>query len=565
MLGLSSIDADEAVAPRSNIAAAALSPNSPAVKRAIGKALRWLRAQQTSQGGWSFGGGGNFGGQPETYDVGVTGLVGLALLESHAEKTDPSVQAAARFVRRELVRHTKAQGIGTYNAATSVLFLHELGEPADARLRNDLIRALRQGLYADGGWGYQVTSSPGANQDRIRMGSDSSNTQFAVLALLAGSKRTETVDAAFERAARRFLQMPGQGWRYKPSHSDSLSMTCAGLITVAAAETRGTLEPGEFDRKALAGTGDAAGGSRFDRAYRYFVEMVPRSHEATRRWMANNGAIKSTGAGVRIGVDYRSGRRTRTNVGGGTMQTLPRSLWLDYYELWSIERVAVAFSLDRIGEFDWYSSGADLLVKLQDADGAWVDGRYGKAAATAFALLFLNKADLAPEIAYAIAETSDPTDFPCVWSMRRSDRLPVWKLRFSVRDADDYVRLVERLGGRVGLVVGRSVAWFDHPAGQRDEVRHSRTSRLARASALWTHQGARIDSAIARLLNVKGAERVVVMLPRSLQRALEKQFVEQRRVDGTERSGEVRMSLGAGPIDAASIDPENVHLTPLAP
>jgi hypothetical protein len=73
-----------------------------------------------------------------------------------------------------------------------------------------------------------------------------------------------------------------------------------------------------------------------------------------------------------------------------------------YYFLWSLERVAVAYGLDRIGGKDWYTWGADFLVSDQEKDGSWqgAHGSYG--ADTCFALLFLRRADLAKDLSASL-------------------------------------------------------------------------------------------------------------------------------------------------------------------
>src|SRR5207244_3464213 len=43
----------------------------------------------------------------------------------------------------------------------------------------------------------------------------------------------------------------------------------------------------------------------------------------------------------------------------------------DFYFLWSLERVAVVYGLEKIGGVDWYAAGADGLVEAQQADGSW--------------------------------------------------------------------------------------------------------------------------------------------------------------------------------------------------
>jgi len=69
-----------------------------------------------------------------------------------------------------------------------------------------------------------------------------------------------------------------------------------------------------------------------------------------------------------------------------------------YYFLWSLERTAVAYGLEKIGGVNWYNWGADYLVADQDRDGSWrgIHGGYG--ADTCFALLFLRRADLAKDL-----------------------------------------------------------------------------------------------------------------------------------------------------------------------
>jgi hypothetical protein len=73
-----------------------------------------------------------------------------------------------------------------------------------------------------------------------------------------------------------------------------------------------------------------------------------------------------------------------------------------YYFLWSLERAAVAYGLDKIGGKDWYAWGAEFLLKDQEKDGSWqgVHGEYG--ADTCFALLFLRRADLAKDLSASL-------------------------------------------------------------------------------------------------------------------------------------------------------------------
>jgi hypothetical protein len=73
-----------------------------------------------------------------------------------------------------------------------------------------------------------------------------------------------------------------------------------------------------------------------------------------------------------------------------------------YYFLWSLERTAVAYGLQKIGGKDWYDWGANFLLGDQEKDGSWqgIHGSYG--ADTCFALLFLRRADLAKDLSTAL-------------------------------------------------------------------------------------------------------------------------------------------------------------------
>src|SRR5262249_37077417 len=68
------------------------------------------------------------------------------------------------------------------------------------------------------------------------------------------------------------------------------------------------------------------------------------------------------------------------------------------YLPWSLERVAVAFGLETIGKKDWYGMGSELLLLTQSQDGYWTNTFTGPVAETCFGLLFLRRANLAPDL-----------------------------------------------------------------------------------------------------------------------------------------------------------------------
>src|SRR5439155_3250386 len=81
--------------------------------------------------------------------------------------------------------------------------------------------------------------------------------------------------------------------------------------------------------------------------------------------------------------------------------SLPGSLHKSQnYFLWSLERVAMAYGLETIGNRDWYAHGAELLLTTQSPNGCWTNSLTGPTAETAFALLFLRRANLAPDLSF---------------------------------------------------------------------------------------------------------------------------------------------------------------------
>jgi hypothetical protein len=199
----------------------------------------------------------------------------------------------------------------------------------------------------------------------IDVGSDNSNTQFATLALWVARRYGLPVEEALKRVATRFRnsQHSDGGWGYfDPSMRvrgmtgrSTASMTCAGLLALAVAD--GEASEKKQERKPGA--------------------KPPR----------DIGKDSQVRKGL-LALSTTIGRRPSDGpVGGRT-----------YYFLWSLERVAVALDLKTIGKQDWYDWGAEILLNNQQDDGSW-RGSYGDCGAdTCFALLFLKRANLVPDL-----------------------------------------------------------------------------------------------------------------------------------------------------------------------
>jgi hypothetical protein len=83
---------------------------------------------------------------------------------------------------------------------------------------------------------------------------------------------------------------------------------------------------------------------------------------------------------------------------GAAPRGAPQNSNMGYYVLFSLERVAVAYGLETIGNKKWYDWGADLLLQNQNADGSWAGEFAAGGADTSFALLFLQRANLAQDL-----------------------------------------------------------------------------------------------------------------------------------------------------------------------
>lgn len=312
------------------------------------KGVDFLYRKQKN-GYWAHLGGGN----PEN-DWGATALCGLALLLADKHGS----QAATE--RAEIVLAANSGSMrSTYTIALTIIFLEKRGNPL-----GPLVGKLLSGQNADGSWGYLCPAAGG--------GSDNSNTQLATLALLVlriGGKADGAVDRALDLIERRFrsTQRPDGGWPYAAGQifggDTSLSMTCAGLLGLAAGVK-------DFAREVVvkgSESGKQAGSAKQDEVPAGFVKLRkdPAVVKARDLILSNVGVLSKDSEHLT-------------------------------YVLWSIERIAFIYGENTFfGDFDWYAFGVKMLGAIQQADGSWSqDFRHGAEVDTAFALLFIKRANL---------------------------------------------------------------------------------------------------------------------------------------------------------------------------
>jgi hypothetical protein len=393
------------------------------VKKAIERGVRYLQATREMGGTWAPPGEGL-----NAYRVGYAALPGLTLLECGVPPTHRSVQQAAGFVRRNAARSDR-----TYELALAILFLDRLGDKKDQALIETCALRLIAGQSVSGGWGYTCPEIGPATQkelwaalrrleqqpalvadgakalkgppaaapakpaalvlperfralavfrdpdlmptlDPLRRNyqttnptTDNSNTQFAVLGLWAAGRHNLPVSRTLARIVLRFdsSQNYDGSWGYWHRVGGDTgrppmlrrSMDCVGLLALAV------------------GHGLARNPAEKAPAPKVVDPRILKGFVALSEW-----------------------------IGPPPAPPTDPSL-IDYYFLWSVERVAVLYGLPAIADKDWYRWGCQALLPNQSATGAWERGSYRlatPAANTCFALLFLKRANLAADLAARI-------------------------------------------------------------------------------------------------------------------------------------------------------------------
>lgn len=361
------------------LCAATLVPVTPgmaadaAVQAAIDRGAIWLRQRQQRDGSWNGRG----------HQVGETALAGLALLAAGDRPDSPPIVAASQLVRR-LVAAEK----NTYDVSLAVMFLNQLREQRDSELIRALGQQLVRGQCADGSWTYSLDSPASSG--------DNSNAQFAVLACWICRRHGAEVDRAILAADRYFRMSVSQangGWGYSPRQVSTPSMTCAGLVALAA-------ERGASVQR----IGPTAG--RRD-GQEVQVEGPPRNRVPAVKDPVVERALAYLGNLMRTDQIAQNSKP-----------------WTGLYFYWSLERVGVIYGLASIGGVDWYSWGSARILRLQKPDGSWggpdcVD--------TSFAILFLAKANVAADLSQALGgwqKGDDVGDPPRNGGFLRVERAP---------------------------------------------------------------------------------------------------------------------------------------------
>jgi hypothetical protein len=332
------------------------------------------------------------------YHDGVVAIIGWTLLECGTAHDDALIKQAQAWVRAKAPMMTK-----TYNIATTILFLENLGDKQDLGLIQMLASRLIVGQMPYGSWTYDCPrltdveernlygylnkidqkvnlSAPGVKDPTgaaralpghtqavsvVRwlnglkpagmVSGDNSNTQFALLALWVAQRGGLPMRAPLALGAEYFTSVQARdgSWSYTPggvTASNRSSMTCAGLLALAI--------------------GRGVGRKPDDRAMRLgFQYLVPVFDKSA------TGKSRSSGAGRVVNAEACD----------------------DLYYLWSLERVCLIYDLKKLRDTDWYEWESDVLLKSQAGDGSWQDF-HAPFCDTCFALLILKRVNVVKDL-----------------------------------------------------------------------------------------------------------------------------------------------------------------------
>jgi hypothetical protein len=386
-------------------------------------------------------------------DVGVQALAALTLLECGVGWEDAAVQKVHNYVFK-----TENRLRFTYSLALTIMFLDRLHQARKdqldplkkaAKKDQELIDKLEKLQKADvdviyrvtvrilaaqhkkGGWGYNCPVLPPQEAEQLldvfKKGEpfeprvepnrpsereDSSINQFVTLALWMARRHDIKTDAALLRVAQRYrtIQVKDGGWGYTEADSSLKdATTCAGLITLAVDHAvKADADKGKDKDKGKKLADNIKKDKNIQDGMNFLGQAVGRTknisqdlrdqrHRDTEEMLK---LIKDLQAAT--DPDEQRDVATRLNKLQEPVEKLrgtyfAADAWGDLYFLWSVERVAVVFDLQKIGTKDWYAWGSELILKFQKPNGSWED-RFPGLPDTCFALLFLKRANVVKDL-----------------------------------------------------------------------------------------------------------------------------------------------------------------------
>lgn len=343
--------------------ARAADSNDPEIRAAVAKARDFLRNRLR-------------GSKDRAASLG-----GYSLIKAEVPLDDPAVVSALDYVMAKFKDEVYAPADtreGVYIAGCDAMLL-EAADPVKYLPELESIAAwLVQKQRPHGGWYYL------SENDR---NGDTSVTQYAILGLWAAARAGAKVPPqSWDACAAWFLktQTGDGGFSYQPgpggSGSAKHTMTAAGAGCVMIAQRYlypNRLPTEQKQQKVVRNR------KKFGVLERVDLDNPKAKGNSSKQAVVTNYDPKVPYAGLDGGAKRAVGWI-------GQNYSLDDSSWT-FYNVYTLERMAALANTPLINGHDWYTEGADLLLRRQTKDGQWRDSS-GDIASTAFGILFLTKA-----------------------------------------------------------------------------------------------------------------------------------------------------------------------------
>jgi hypothetical protein len=346
--------------------AVAYTPNSPEVKAAIEKGIKFIESESDAE--------------PENR-IGARALQGYVLLLNGADHSHIKITAAVARIQKALSEKGKDNaemekaGWDIYSTGLSIIFLVKCDKKKYSGEIETLLAYLRSRQKPEGGWGY-------SSGEHIATG-DTSMTQYGALSSWIAKKAGFNVPMeSIERVANWLLktQDPSGGFGYQ-GHIGEI----------------GKLVPQSEIKPAMTA---AASGSLYICADLLQVLKKPEKKEdklpsALKEIKKKNKEVDSKErfkSRISASVVHETEQRAYVWLNAHSDPSkVPH--WVHYY-LYALERcMAFRYECEGISDAEtkepaWYNEGTEFLLKTQSADGTW-NSDSGKLPDTIFSVLFL--------------------------------------------------------------------------------------------------------------------------------------------------------------------------------
>jgi hypothetical protein len=339
------------------------------VKAAVQKARRFLIAEAT-----------------DTTQSDV--LVAYTLLKTGTPKDDAYIQGVLKAHQKNFQSGQYGKNLRNqyYTAGVTALLYDALGGETYKTELQMIANYILEGQREVGGWYYP-------NQGDEKVG-DTSITQYALLGLWSAHRAgIEIPEKAWNKAANWLsnTQLPDGGFLYHPNEASRENRSGAKPSLIAAGGSSMALclrmlyPNGVIEQRIVQKRQQQL--QKNYKTYGGILEIVDITEEENQEQISEQ---KEKLVAISSGELSRKYKASLRLLGSDEELGLNESVWRLYY-LYGLERFAAFAAVDKVGDHDWYQTGADFLIKTQAANGSW-SGDSNPDVSTCFATLFLYKA-----------------------------------------------------------------------------------------------------------------------------------------------------------------------------